>query len=225
MKRQNNCGRRLPMVFSVAASLLLAACGKSYVLNPSALPHLAQQAEQMLLVSDVQYDTRVVPANVTAFMEAYSRSLASAWNESGAVAEVGLERDLPAGKLHREGMLIRYRVTDFVEAVDCGFLCHLFFGKPTNIIELKVNMKLYHVAAETVTPARVVEGSQMAPTSMIDISGATPLCSETYGVRVVGKLGAGDQGTERIAFSRAMAQELAYQTVRKSYLDIKAVLR
>jgi hypothetical protein len=207
-----------PAVILAATALAVSGCGASYVQNPVSLPKLQPAATSATVVmSEVQYDTRVVPAKCTAFMEAFSREVFSGSSRSGLVPELVLERDALASDGRRK--LIRMRITDFRETVDRNL-----FAGDDDVVEMKVVINIYDASGLPLKPVRTVHASVLYESNMFDTTNRPPLVIQEFGVRVQGKLYRSDNGTQRVDFSRALARDLATQLVIQAEPIIRAKL-
>ncbi|MBN1961667.1 MAG: hypothetical protein JW841_12030 [Deltaproteobacteria bacterium] len=204
----SNCER----IAVVVGLLMFSACGPSKVIHPTMLPKIpVVPTKKQIVVSEVQYDVRVVPPNVTSFMECVSRETFSQLQKSGFLPDTILERDAISRDAKTKRYLIRYRVNDFKEIIDGNAMC-----PNDNTIEILVQMKFYDVTGVKLHKTSTVEASVTYESNMFDTTAIKPLFMTEYHLLAKGKVSMGDKGSERIAYSRAMASELATQLVIKT---------
>ena len=196
---------------------LAAGCGASHIEDPTPLPQVRPAATKAALVmSEVQYDLRVVPAQASAFMEAFGREVFAGMTRSGFLPGLVLERDAIASAGPRR--LVRLRVTDFREVIDAKV------GDDDDMVEIHVAAKVYDATGLALKPAKTVDASVSYESNMFDTTATTPTYTGDFKVRVVGALSASDSGTERSDFSRALTADLGHQLVKQIEPAIRAKL-
>jgi hypothetical protein len=173
-----------------------------------------------MFLSEIQYDIRVVPANDTAFMEAFGRETLRGFAASGFAPKITLERDALVASGGQSRRLVRFRVIDFREALD-----KRFFVLDDDIIQATVEVKFYDATGLPLKPSRTVDASVHYESNMFDTTAKEPIFMKNYDLKVVGKNTSDDTSSERIDFARALARDLAYQLLNRVEPDLRGALQ
>jgi hypothetical protein len=216
------------VAITVIVGMLTTGCVGPTIYGATPRPQFEKPILKRIVLADATYDKNVIPDVNKPFFAAIERGLRDEMSKTNLTSDLVYEREMPTkgyGVKNGRVYLVRYRATDFKEAVETNILPLVLIVlvvtsplvglvHPTDdTIWMTFEMKIYDVTdAPTV---KIKDTTSEEYLNVYNTSELSPIYRESYNLNVHGSAGYA-KGVEITNWSRDMAADLARQLIQKS---------